>query len=297
MGSKKKPPKIQGGTKAKVTGNYYQNGRLVSSSLYDPKTRTYTNSVNQSPDEQALTTQSNQGLLSLIPKINQTLDTSPEAKQQYADAFYQPALRAINQQAQYATDEANTRFSQTGLGNSVGYGRYTADRIANKAMGQAADAKANSIIQGEQLPGIRLTPLLQAAGLYSGISGDMNARQYQQLNPAFQGQQIGFNQRQQLYQNDRQNWQDNGSQRGNWYTRFIDPLNTMGMNGSSSGGGGGSDYLGTVLSLAGAGIGAAYGGPVGMQAGATLGGMAGNQLSGSKYGSQATLPANFSYKL
>lgn len=297
MTSKPKPPKIQGGVNAPVSGNYYANGRLVSSSLYNPKTRTYTSSVNQSPDEMALTSQSNQGLLSLIPKINQTLDTSPEAKNAYADAFYQPQLRAIQLAQQDATDQANTRFSQTGLGNSVGYGRYTADRIADKAMGQISDAKSNSIIQGEQLPGIRLAPLLQAAGLYQGLSDDMSNRQYQQLNPAYMGQQTGFNQRQQLYNIDRQQFQDEqANKRGNWYTKFIDPFNTMGLNGSSGGSSGsGGQGLSTILSLAGTAVGASAGGPVGASVGGTLGSMAGERLSPSNVNRGADLPVTYNW--
>jgi hypothetical protein len=259
MGSKPKaikPPKISGGVNAPVSGNYFANGRMVSSSLYDPKTRQYTNTVNQSPEEQQLGLQSNQNLLALMPKINQTLDTSQAAKDGYANAFYQPALRAIQLQAKEAGNQAETQFNQSGMGNSVGYGRYTADRIADKSMGQIADAKSNSIIQGEQLPGIRLAPMLQAANLYSGVSDGIYNRQQTDLNPSFLGQQQGFNQRMQLYNADRQNYQDRlanpEGKKGNWYTRFIDPFNTMGMNGSSGGGGGGSnDYLSTALSLGG----------------------------------------------
>lgn len=273
MGSKPKPPKIQGGAKATTSGQFFSNGRLVSSSLYDPKTRQYTNTVNQNPEDLALQNQSRLGVLQLVPKINQVLDTSPEAKAAYADEFYKPALRAIQLQAQEGTDQANTRFSQTGMGNSVGYGRYVADRIADKAMGQAADAKSNSIIQGEQLQGIRLAPLIQAFQAYQNADNNIYNRQFSDLAPAFQAQQTGFDQRQRLYDNE---------------LRRYDLSRPTGGSGIGSAIGAGLGLAGTALQL--------IPHPAAKVAGAaaSTGGAALQGGIGSRYGSAATLPTMFS---
>lgn len=189
--------------------NYYENGVLKSSRIYDAGTKTYNSNAYSTPQEQAIENQATDYMGQLVNEIPDAVNLSPEAMQQYRDAYAEPQINALTDSYNQAKGQATMAASGRGMRNSVGFNKYLANNIEkNKAQG-LADIESNAYLQGLDLPNKMLMPYANQFNLYNAATQGQQANMAQNFEPAFQGSQAGSNFALQNYNNQMNQWKAN----------------------------------------------------------------------------------------
>lgn len=186
---------------------YYDNDRLASSRVYDKKTKAYTTTSYNDPDELNIQQNATKFISDLSSRIPQEFAMTPDQLDAGVKAYTDPQMRALNDSYNKAYGTANTSANAMGTRNSVGFNSYLANQLEkNRAQG-AADIAAGGEQLRYQLPSMRLAPFVDAFNLVNaGLSGTQ-AQTQAQLNPSFQGSQAASNLAAGLYPSQLQAWQ------------------------------------------------------------------------------------------
>lgn len=184
-----------------TSSTYYQDGVQKSSSIYNKKTNTYTNNSYSTPQEQQIQNNSNQFLANLPGQVQSAVNLTPQAMQQYRDAYAAPQINALNTSYNLAKGQALQGATSHGLQNSVGFGQYTANQLEkNRAQG-LADIQSNAYTQGFDLPNKMLAPYVTEANLYNGLANGQQTQMAQTLAPSLSSTQVGNNANNQYFNN------------------------------------------------------------------------------------------------
>lgn len=203
---------------------FYENDKLRSQRVFDPAQNGYVSKSFSTPTEQGIENQATDYIGSLVGKLPQELNLSPEKIAEYRNAYVNPQVNALNESYNQAKGQATQAAVSSGLQNSVGFGNYTANRLErNRAQG-LADIQANAKMMEYDLPNKILSPYVNQFNLYNAALSGQQAQMSQDLEPAFQGSQAGNNAAQQNYQNQLayyQAKQQQPQQRGGLFSFFT----------------------------------------------------------------------------
>lgn len=173
--------------------NYYENGFLRSSNIYDKASNTYNTNNYSTEAEQGIEKQATDYIGNMVNTLPGKMDLSPENIQQYKDAYSAPQIAALNQSYNEASGRANQMATKNGMRNSVGFGNYTANQLEkNRAQG-LADIQANATMQGYDLPNKILSPYVNQFNLINAALNGEQASMNQDLQPAIQGSAMANN--------------------------------------------------------------------------------------------------------
>ncbi|MBY0451224.1 MAG: hypothetical protein K2X01_11430 [Cyanobacteria bacterium] len=150
----------------------YEGGVLRSSSVFDPAQNAYVNSVFQDPAEVAAKQKLLEQQNSILARIGKTTPERAQQLNEHEQAFYQRAVRPLDEEYTRGKNQAREDFNASGFMNSTGYEDYRTnnlDRIYQQGLKQSAeDAK----LAREQLAAQDDANLLAQ---YNSISGGLDA--------------------------------------------------------------------------------------------------------------------------
>lgn len=120
---------------------FYDGSQLRSSSVFDPSTNSYVNTVYASPQEvqarQALQQQYNE----LLGQLGKTTPEQQQRLSEFEQTFFQQSRRPLEEEYQRGMSQARESFNATGFMNSTGYEDYRArnlDKLFQDGLRQAA---------------------------------------------------------------------------------------------------------------------------------------------------------------
>ncbi len=179
--SKSKPAPAPAPPPPPANSYNYQDGTLLSSSVFDPAKNAYVNTTYADPAELSAKNQMQQQYNSLLAQLGKT---SPERQAQlkdYEQSFYQRATRPLDDEYQRGRAQAREDFNASGFLNSTGYEDYRAnnlDKIYQQGLTQAAQ---DSIMAREQLSAQDQDRIVQQLGV---VSGGLDANTANQMRAA-----------------------------------------------------------------------------------------------------------------
>lgn len=202
---------------------FYSGNNLRSQRVYDPNRGGYVSTTFSTPQEQAIENQATGFISDLITRMPQDFNMSPERIDRYREDFAAPQRRALTDAYNDALGQANTTATSRGMRNSVGFNDYLASSLEkNRAQG-LADIEANARLMEYELPRRALAPYADAFNLVNAALSGEQGRQFQSMEPAFQGSQAANNFMLSNYQNQMSRWQtqNQGKKKGNFFGWLI----------------------------------------------------------------------------
>jgi hypothetical protein len=205
MGKKKSKPKpAPPPPPPKPANSYnYQDGKLVSSSVFDAGKNAYINTTYQDPADTAAKAKLQEQYNTMISQLGKTSPERAAQLQEYEKSFYQRAIRPLEDEYKRGQNQAREDFNASGFLNSTGYEDYRAnnlDKIYHQGLTQAAQ---DAIMAREQLAAQDDAQLLQragfvASGLDSNAANQIRLADFARLGSANLNQYASDNYRNQL---------------------------------------------------------------------------------------------------
>lgn len=172
---------------------FYEGDELRSQRVYDPARGGYVSKTFMTPNEQGIRDQGTSFVNDMMGKLPGIVDMSPENLAGYREAYAAPQRRALNDSYNQAKGAANTAASGSGMRNSVGFGRYTANELEGNRAEGLADIEANAKQYEMQIPNMMLQPYTNAFNIINAALNGQQATNQANLEPAFQGSQAASN--------------------------------------------------------------------------------------------------------
>lgn len=182
---------------------YQENGVLKSQRVYDDKKKGYVSDVFMTPQEQALEKNATQFLGDTVTGAQQAFTkwTDPAQQQQALQAYMDPQKRALNDSFNQSMGQFNTAASAGGMRGSVGAANYATKQLEAERARGLSDIEQSGQMMQFQLPGMALSPYMDAMNLFNSAYTGQNQAQAQNLEPSFQGSQAASNFNLQNYNN------------------------------------------------------------------------------------------------
>lgn len=169
------------------------NGREVSSRIYDPSQKLYTDNTWLTPDEQRAMDTGTAEFADLIGQVRDNVAVTDEERGAFANELATPQLQKLDEQYRGTLGEATNAANARGVLNSLGFADYTTKQLDKNYQEGRQSINRQANLDSYQLAGLKLDPIQQALSIFDDSIQSPTQRAMAYLDPALQGSNAANN--------------------------------------------------------------------------------------------------------